>query len=141
MNEMNNEMNKEQFLKANSSKELHDTVGQYNIVDFINEFGTNGEITCLMTDIILYQAPETKWSVKTNRYVETGEMVEKASVIVKLPVNHEWGENEYLVYCPLSRVPVLRTIKNNNWIENTTITFSVFTNENGKEIGYIKEMC
>ena len=135
-----NEMSKEQFLKANSSKELHDTVGQYNIVDFINEFGTNGEITGLMTDIVLYQAPETKWSVKTNRYIETGEMIEKASVIVKLAVNGNWGDNEYLVYCPISRVPVLRVIKENDWIENTCITFGMFTNENGKQIGYIKEM-
>ena len=138
----NKEMSREEFLKANCSrKELHETVGQYNIVEFVGEFGQNHEITCLMTDVVIYDAPETTWSVKLNKYVETGNTIKKASVIVKLPVDENtWSDEEYMVYCPMSNVEILETLKFNNWVEGTLITFDTFTNDSSKTLGYIKTM-
>lgn len=142
----NMNMSREEFLKQNcSEKELHATVGQYNIVEFVEEFGDNNEVRCLMTDVVIYDAPETTWSVKQNKYVETGKTIKKASVIVKLPVNvgmadEHWEDNEYLVYCPLTNVEILETLKFNNWVEGTIITFDTFTNDSGKVLGYIKTM-
>ena len=140
------EMSREEFLKVNfkGGNKEHEVAEKLTIVDYIKKFE---HPIAKLVDIIIYNAPETEWSNKHKKYVETGNVIKKACLIVKPLINIEddglghsedrWSKENHLVYAPLSKVDSLEKLKNEYWTEDYLISFGSFTTETGKEIGYI----
>ena len=131
MNNVNEKL--QEFLTKYNKKERIETTASYNIVEYLDFLGEEPAID-LVLDAFTYEAPETVWTVKLNKYVETGGTIEKAAVIVH---NHE-KKNDYLIYLPLSCVDMIKELvpilRENSGIR---IILSTFEKDN-KRIGYVE---
>lgn len=120
------------FINKYTQRERIETAGSYNIVDYLNLLKTDTTID-LVLDAFTYEAPETVWNVKLNKYVETGGTIEKAATVVH-NINMK---NDYLIYLPLSCVDMVKELRPLlKEVSGIRIILSTFSKDE-KKIGFV----
>lgn len=131
MNEVNEKL--QEFITKYQKKERIETAASYNIVDYLNFLNTDTTID-LVLDAFTYEAPETVWNVKLNKYVETGGTIEKAAAVV----HNVKMKNDYLIYLPVSCVEMVKELvpilRENSGLRIVLSTFE----KDDKKIGFVE---